>query len=88
MAQLYKMSAGGKHANGKNERVMFRDPRQKTATGRISTRTAAETRNKLFKINSSKKNQKKLVTLNDSGVKTRQIKKAGQENLSDLVAFE
>lgn len=77
MAQLYALKPGYRHASGKNERIMIRDPRQKIATDCFTTKEKKLARNnKLIKLNSSKSNKSKLVALEDKGVKERRARKA------------
>ena len=79
MAQLYALKAGTKHANGRNERKMIRDPRKEMNSDNFTTKQNKDPKNKLFKINSSKANKNKVVSLDDSGVKRRQIKNGKKE---------
>ena len=76
MAQICKLKAGRKYPDTKNGRTMVRDPRQKIDSDNFTTGEKKAVSHKLFKITSSKNNQRKVVSLEDRGVGTRKSRRS------------
>lgn len=75
MAQRFVLRNRSKDADGHKEiSHMIRDPRQRIANGQLDNKRTKN--NKLIKIDSKKKNKGKMVTINDSGVRKRIMKKS------------
>lgn len=76
MAQICKLKPGRKYPNTKQGRIMVRDPRQKIASDNFTTKEKLNTGHKLIKVNSSNKNQAKVLELGDKEVSSRRIRRA------------
>lgn len=88
MAQICKLKTGRKYPDTKNGRIMVRDPRQKINSDNFTINEKKISSHKLFKINSSKNNQQKVVSLEDRGVKARKLKRSMASNNDSLETKE